>query len=675
MDTAAMVPFQSIVYDMVPDNPGRWLLHCHVQLHLAMGMSTTFVVVPRDVNQYDPAIRTGVMTSQLQESIQLGSSFSVAWVVIVESDQVEITISASGDQWIGFGVGTSMAGGDMIICSTQSGSPACLDYYAPAHTNPVLDSSSGGSNDVILLSYSFTNGITKYTYRRPLSASDSYDRAISTSSSSLTPIIFAVGQSPTLAYHRERGTATLNFVAGVKSAISSGVSVDTSTKYNDSHFYAVHAIGMCFAWLVLVPAAFFLARFFKDKAWWISFHRAMNSLAALITLILGIGMIVQRSTMQVLTYHGYLGLFILGFIVVQILLGFFTIFLKYQPVTLKGGVEGAAAFNISKQLGGKVKNFSQTQRSPPSQRAALNLKKVSDLQPTPANYSAGTLTAETSQSSANKELTLQSGRWPTKKASPGQKERYEKLALMRKVWLLGMNQLSSAAHRLIGKVLIVAGIFNIFLGLNLLFPSNITMAMQLDAYNGLLGTWACLLFLVLLLLQETRRWRIFSCCYRERGYRKVPIAFADHQSGGLDATTDSIGAIKDGWIANNPNAPGQTGALTMTRSEFEALVTEGRHLIIMNGGVFDIEEFEELHPGGVLVLKSIIGMDITTYFLHGSITATGHQHVHTQVAQSIIMDYHIANIIPDFDKLLAVEVAPAASHLELASIEERKNNS
>ena len=33
------------VADMVPDNPGRWLFHCHVAPHLNAGMSSTFEVL------------------------------------------------------------------------------------------------------------------------------------------------------------------------------------------------------------------------------------------------------------------------------------------------------------------------------------------------------------------------------------------------------------------------------------------------------------------------------------------------------------------------------------------------------------------------------------------------------------------------------------------------------
>jgi len=36
-----------LVADMVPDNPGVWLFHCHVSNHLLMGMQGRYEVLPR----------------------------------------------------------------------------------------------------------------------------------------------------------------------------------------------------------------------------------------------------------------------------------------------------------------------------------------------------------------------------------------------------------------------------------------------------------------------------------------------------------------------------------------------------------------------------------------------------------------------------------------------------
>lgn len=47
-DVASLLPMGMLVANMVPDNPGRWLFHCHVAPHLLMGMEATYEVLPRE---------------------------------------------------------------------------------------------------------------------------------------------------------------------------------------------------------------------------------------------------------------------------------------------------------------------------------------------------------------------------------------------------------------------------------------------------------------------------------------------------------------------------------------------------------------------------------------------------------------------------------------------------
>lgn len=46
-DVATLLPMGMLVADMVPDNPGVWLFHCHVANHLLMGMQGRYEVLPR----------------------------------------------------------------------------------------------------------------------------------------------------------------------------------------------------------------------------------------------------------------------------------------------------------------------------------------------------------------------------------------------------------------------------------------------------------------------------------------------------------------------------------------------------------------------------------------------------------------------------------------------------
>ncbi len=46
-DMAALAPMEMVIADMVPDNVGTWLFHCHVSPHLAAGMQARYGVVER----------------------------------------------------------------------------------------------------------------------------------------------------------------------------------------------------------------------------------------------------------------------------------------------------------------------------------------------------------------------------------------------------------------------------------------------------------------------------------------------------------------------------------------------------------------------------------------------------------------------------------------------------
>jgi FtsP/CotA-like multicopper oxidase with cupredoxin domain len=45
-DVVELLPGSMATADMVADNPGTWLLHCHVADHLNGGMFTTYTITP-----------------------------------------------------------------------------------------------------------------------------------------------------------------------------------------------------------------------------------------------------------------------------------------------------------------------------------------------------------------------------------------------------------------------------------------------------------------------------------------------------------------------------------------------------------------------------------------------------------------------------------------------------
>lgn len=45
-DVVPLLPAEMHTVDMIPENPGMWMFHCHVEGHLAIGMYTNYIVEP-----------------------------------------------------------------------------------------------------------------------------------------------------------------------------------------------------------------------------------------------------------------------------------------------------------------------------------------------------------------------------------------------------------------------------------------------------------------------------------------------------------------------------------------------------------------------------------------------------------------------------------------------------
>ena len=56
-DVAALQTMGMVVADMVPDNPGTWLFHCHVGGHLRGGMQALYTVEPKAASKLSAAVR------------------------------------------------------------------------------------------------------------------------------------------------------------------------------------------------------------------------------------------------------------------------------------------------------------------------------------------------------------------------------------------------------------------------------------------------------------------------------------------------------------------------------------------------------------------------------------------------------------------------------------------
>jgi hypothetical protein len=112
-------------------------------------------------------------------------NFTLSWCFEADSsdstnpDIVQFTMSMSGSAYVAIGFGGSMYDADMVIGWVDPvNGPIALDYYSSEETDPELDTSLGGSNDVKVISGSLINGQTTITFQRKLVTNDKFDKAI-----------------------------------------------------------------------------------------------------------------------------------------------------------------------------------------------------------------------------------------------------------------------------------------------------------------------------------------------------------------------------------------------------------------------------------------------------------------------------------------------------------------
>lgn len=60
-----------------------------------------------------------------------------------------------------------------------------------------------------------------------------------------------------------------------------------------------------------------------------------------------------------------------------------------------------------------------------------------------------------------------------------------------------------------------------------------------------------------------------------------------------------------------PSAAAARKARVYTRPEIEALIAEGRHIVILDGKVLKCDGWMKFHPGGDKSIKHMVGRDAT----------------------------------------------------------------
>jgi FtsP/CotA-like multicopper oxidase with cupredoxin domain len=74
-DVVELLPASMKVADMEADNPGQWLLHCHVAEHMANGMFARVTVYPTNSHRREPRARKGVFLASRPHNIGFHTQF------------------------------------------------------------------------------------------------------------------------------------------------------------------------------------------------------------------------------------------------------------------------------------------------------------------------------------------------------------------------------------------------------------------------------------------------------------------------------------------------------------------------------------------------------------------------------------------------------------------------
>lgn len=106
-DVVELLPASMKVADMMADNPGSWLLHCHVVDHMTEGMFAQFVVYPRGSIGSRPGLAEPFFgLRSAQSSLQIKGAEAVLKMPLATATNCEITIEGTVTVFQAFSVFT-----------------------------------------------------------------------------------------------------------------------------------------------------------------------------------------------------------------------------------------------------------------------------------------------------------------------------------------------------------------------------------------------------------------------------------------------------------------------------------------------------------------------------------------------------------------------------------------
>jgi hypothetical protein len=157
-----------------------WEIHplCDASEVAVLGATRLADVIERNVGVEIPgsafATYSGEDAEDAGESgmtLSADAGLELSWEVDGADLILTLTV-ADGPGWVGVGIGSSMAGADMVLVSLAGEEPTVSDYWSASNSRPVLDTDLGGTDDAVLVSSLSGGGLTTVVVRRPLVGGD-----------------------------------------------------------------------------------------------------------------------------------------------------------------------------------------------------------------------------------------------------------------------------------------------------------------------------------------------------------------------------------------------------------------------------------------------------------------------------------------------------------------------
>ncbi|MFC1978568.1 DOMON domain-containing protein [Chloroflexota bacterium] len=150
----------------------------------------------------------GVITSGEYAKTTTFGNFALSWRSDTQNIYIGMRVKTTG--WISLGIKptSAMKDADIILGYVDGSGTTITDQFGTSSFVHELDTSLGGTNDIITYGGSESGGYTVIEFSRALDAGDEYDQVITSGDS---PIIWAYGSTDVISNrHATRGSGTLN---------------------------------------------------------------------------------------------------------------------------------------------------------------------------------------------------------------------------------------------------------------------------------------------------------------------------------------------------------------------------------------------------------------------------------------------------------------------------------